>query len=210
MQKKWVLVAGGVAAVALLLVAGQLLLNRTAPTRDAAQPPGTPASATSSTAAGSPAKAPGTSTASGTASTRPPGYIAPLPGGKPLKPVSPTSVAKGGSALHPLSSAPAGLIAGFSAGKLPTGSTYAVTFRPWGYGPASHTGQTVVVTLTTIEPVGGAPDLRSLTRPPMLLVMSAAEGGEVLAGGLHTGTVTFVADGAQLVPTLSKVVAPAE
>lgn len=214
MQRKWVLVAAGIAAVAVLLVAGQLLLNartspaNTSPTMPAEQPGSTtPATST-------PAPAPGSTTASASGSAETslplakPGIIAPLPGGEPLAPVKPSGAAKPGDALHPLASAPPGLVAGLSVGKVPTGSAYAITFRPWGFGPADRNGQTVAVTVTKVTPVGGAPDISSLVRNPQLFVMDAKRGGNVASGGAHTAVVTFVADGDKLVPVLTKVSAP--
>jgi len=213
MQRKWVLVAAGVAAVAIVLVAGQLLLNgRTSPASTSPSAPAKqPGNATPTT--GAPAAAPSTTTtsASGSAETSlpsaKPGLIAPLPGGKPLPPVKPSGAAKPGDALHPLATAPPGLVAGLSVGRIPTESAYVIAFRPWGYGPADRLGQTVAVSVTKVTPVAGAPDISSLVRNPLLLTMDANRGGNVAVGGAHTATVTFVADGDQLVPVVTKVMA---
>lgn len=211
MTKKWVLVAVGAAAAALL-VGGQLLLvNRASPPKAPAGQTAEATSAPSPSAAskGSATKQPSSSALS-TVPSQPPRVIAPLPGGAPLKPIKPAGPAKTGSALHPLSEAPVGLVAGFSPGRARPGATYAVTFRPWGYGPADRWGQTVVVTVTKVVPTGAAPDVSALMRGPVLMVMDAPQGGNVAAGGAGTATLTFRAEGAKMVPTLSNVEAPTQ
>ncbi len=183
MQRKWVLVAAGVAAVAILLVAGQLLLKSKEP------PPGL-------------SQTPPADTSLPTTRT---GIIAPLPGGRPLPTIKPTGAAKPGDPLHPLDSSPPGLVAGLAVGRVPTGSAYLITFRPWGYGPANRIGQTVAVSVTKLTPIGRAPDISSLTRNPLLLTMDAKGDGDVAAGGVHSATLTLVADGDQIVPVLTNV-----
>lgn len=207
MAKKWVLITAGVAAAAILLVGGQLLLagrtsSRTVPAEQAAGVTATPSPSAASQ--GATATEPGSS-AQTTSPSQPPGVIAPLPGGAPLKPIKPAGPATAGSALHPLSAAPPGLVAGFSAGRARPGAAHTITFRPWGYGPADRWGQTVVATVIKTTPTGDSPDISALMRGPVLLVMDAPRGGNVAAGGFHTATLTFAADGARLVPTLSNV-----
>jgi hypothetical protein len=189
MRKKWVLVAGGVIAFGALLVAAQFLSTRGS----------TPVASPTHTA-GAPAGA-----VEATSGTGIPGVIAPLPGGPKLPAIKPTSAAKPGARLHPLTDAPRGLISGVSPQRIAPGSTYSVRFKPWGYGPANRYGQTVAVTVTKATPTSGAPDIAWLVRSPLLAVMYAAHGGNVLAGGTQAATLTFSTAGANVVPVLSRV-----
>jgi len=210
MHKRWALVASGIAAVAVLLVAGQVLLSRdsspqsTQPTPPAEQP-GSTAAAPATAAALTATPAPAGRSAESSLPSGQRRLIAPLPGGKVLARIKPTGVARPGDALHPLASSPPALVAGFAVGRIPTGSAYTVTFRPWGYGPANGIGQTVAVSVTKAVPLGDAPDVSSLTRHPLLLTMDADNGGNVASGGVHAATLTFVAQGDGLVPVLTNV-----
>lgn len=186
MRRRTLVISAAVVAIAVLLVTGQLLM-----TRRLASPETSPPSATASLEL--------------TSQTGVPGLVPPLPGGKRLPSAAPSGPLRDGFPLHPLSSSPTGLIAGMSPTRIPAGSTYSVTFRPWGYGPAGPTGQTVVITATSISASGTAPDISSLSKTPVLAVMDARYEGEVSVGGRHTGTLTFLSNGGQVIPVLSRV-----
>ena len=111
-----------------------------------------------------------------------------------------------GVPLPPLSSSPADLISSFEAGLVPSGSSYAITLRPWGMGPIASSGRTVVITLDSIVPVGAAPNaFVGFRKRAVLAVMAAAHGGTIERGGSYSAILTFVTSGGQLVPVLSKV-----
>jgi hypothetical protein len=111
-----------------------------------------------------------------------------------------------GVPLPPLSSSPADLISSFEAGLVPSGSSYAITLRPWGMGPIAPGGRTVVITLDSIVPVGTAPDaFVGFRNRAILVVMDAAHGGTIERGGSYSAILTFVTSDGQLVPILSKV-----
>jgi hypothetical protein len=194
MQRKWMLIVGGIAVVAVLLVAVQLFT-----TRGATSTP-TTAPADSQSSAGQPS----TDVSPGVASHR----IDPLPGGKPLPAIAPTGIPRPGVRLHPLRSSPPSLISGFKAGKVPDGSAYAVVVSPWGYGPTQAQGQTVVVTIVAATPVGAAPNASGLKRRTLLAVMDQRAGGAVIVSGNQKGTLTFVRVGENLIPTLSAIESP--
>lgn len=191
-RSRWLIIGIAVAAVAVALVVGQLWMTgrRTPTTPDAPAPRQDAASFEL------------------TSQTGVPGVIPPLPGGKRLASVKPTGPVRLGFRLHPLSSAPSGLIAGLTNGRIPPGSQYAVRFKPWGYGPAGPTGQTVVITTTSIVASGTAPDVSTMKNSPLLAVMDARRNGDVLVGGAHTGTLTFMTNEGQVIPVLSDVEAP--
>jgi len=186
MRNRTLIVVVGLVALAAVLVAGQLYLTRPKPS-----PAASPTATNASTEL--------------TSQTGVPGVVPPLPGGKALPSVAPSGPAKEGALLHPLSSAPVGVVAGLVNGKIPPGSVYTVKFRPWGYGPAGSTGQTVVITVTSFAPTGSAPEINAMSRTPLLAVMDARQGGDVRTGGAQTGTLTFLKSGTSVVPVLSKV-----
>ncbi len=209
MQRKWVLVAGALVIGGALIVAGQYAMMRKDTPSPAEQPGPTATAETAQPQAGGPTPAVEASAATSAPhassdSTSAPRPVAPLPGGTPLARISPEGVAADGDRLHPLASAPAGLVSGVSSELLPEGTRYRINFKPWGYGPASRLGQTLVVTITKYTPVGEAPNLDRLAKVPLLLVMNASDGGDLAAGGHFTGTITFTPQDEQLVPVLAQ------
>jgi len=186
MTRRWAIALVLIIAAAATLVGLQLYTTRG--TKQAAAPT---------------TGAPGSGSAIATAPLGAPGVIPPLPKGASSTPAEAAGPAKDGVQLHPMASAPLDVVAAVATRIVPAGATYSVRFRPWGFGPASTFGQTLVVTVTRVEAKDGAPSIDSLSRHPMLFVMNAAEGGDVADGGLRTGTVVFKEDAGRVVPFLT-------
>jgi len=201
------LVAGAVVVASVLLVAGQSLMNRTAPSLPGST--ATLSSAVMSGAASSPSSSSPPASSTPTAPSAPTAAVLPpLPRSQVgLKPVSPDGPLAAGRPLPPLSTSPASVISGLQQGVVPSGSAYKVTLRPWGMGPPAPQGRTAVVTIYSILPSHGAP--ASLTRfkgRVLLVVMDAKGGGTIERGGTYTAFLTFVAAAGRLVPVLTEVV----
>jgi hypothetical protein len=191
MRTKWMLTAGGVVAVAALLVVGQLLMNRGTGAPRGMTSDGVPLSSASTSAVASDA-------------TRAP--LPPLPRSQAgLRPVAPAGPFAAGEPLPPLSSSPPGLITSFQEGLVPPESAYMVTVRPWGLGPDDPAGRTAVVTVDSIAPAGAAPDkFGGLKGHAILIVMNAKAGGTLERGGRYSAVLSFTATGGRLVPSLSE------
>ncbi|NTU72511.1 MAG: hypothetical protein HGB10_11925 [Coriobacteriia bacterium] len=190
MNRRWLFAIAGVAIVALALVGGQMLLNRTSGSASSEQ------AGTSSTPAPDAYKGALVVTTGAL-----PVRVAPLPQGTPAATAERTSPASEGSRLRRLASSPARLISGFSADKATPGETYDIVFKPWGYGPQSRLGQTVAATVTSLT-ARTTPSI-ALSNSTVLLVMDANRGGQVVSGGTYAGVITLVSLDGTLVPVLT-------
>lgn len=181
MRKTWIWVA---LAVILLagLVTGQLLMTRH--DKDASE--------------SSSAKSQGSYRAESNAPT-----IPPLPEyQRELSRIAPRGPLKAGDPLPPLAASPAGLVSGFAKSAAPAGSAFEIIFRPWGMGPVSPMGRTIVATVYSAQ---GAGPNSLLAKRTVLLIMDSRRGGTVTQGGTYRGTVTFTQTSTGAVPVLSKV-----
>ncbi|MDO8964171.1 MAG: hypothetical protein Q7W30_06725 [Coriobacteriia bacterium] len=208
MQRKWLLIGGAVVVVAGLLVGAQLLSARS-PRTDASgagTAPGASAPVGGSGIPGSPgssAASAGVDPSGTTEADLSPGSQAYPPANAGLKPVAPKGPLPAGQPLPPLASSPPGIISGFATGRVPDGSAYTVTFRPWGTGPSGPKGPTIAAQIDSMVPLGVAPDV-SLSGRTVLLVTDLRGAGRVSTGGTWQGVMTFVEDGKSLVPVVAQ------
>lgn len=202
MTKKWALVVGGAALVAVLLVAGQLLT----PTGNGSTPGSVGTTADSTGALGStaattaPQGSPSDPVTTGDGSQR---RVSPPSN---LKPIAPTGPLAEGETLPPLSSTPPRIVSSFPVGSMPAGSSYRVVMRPWGLGAAGPLGRTVVVTVDSMTALSGAPSRTGMRGRPLLVVMGTGPGRTVARGGRYSAVLAFVVDGDRLVPELREAV----
>lgn len=188
-RPKWVIPLA-VVGLAAVLVAGQLWMTR----------PDRGERATSASDSGS-----ATSSTAGPSAT-PSGVLPPLPPyQRDLAPVAPTEPAKADQPLPPLSSAPPGLISGYTEKVVEDGTAFKILFRPWGMGPNDTMGRTVAATVYDVTPLGDAGLAGLLKRKNILLVMDASDGGTVSRGGTYRAILTFRSGKQGRVPVISKV-----
>ena len=212
-QRKWVLIAIGIAVAAAALVGIQMwMVGRQHGGSVAEQ--GAKASGESSVPAAGDVDGSTDGTPTEDGPPLEPGSTAPqarpidpstIPPASQVGSSAPSGTIAQGSILPRLTSSPRGMISGLGGGTIPAGSAYTITFRPWGFGFNDPKGRTLVVTIDAIKPVKKAPPQGRLVGPPVLLVMDAKHGGTIGRGGTYSGRVTFVAEGGTLVPLLSLV-----
>jgi hypothetical protein len=185
-------------------VAAQLLASgpRAGAPGDAATLRSPSASSAAGAAVGSAAAAT-TLLGSGTASTTVTGPVRRVGPRSNLKPVDATRPLPNGQPLPPLASMPLSVVSSFPEGSAPPGSAYRAVVLPWGFGPNVAAGPTVLVTVDSMEAIGGAPSRFGMHGRRLLVVMGAGPGESIAKGGRYAAVITLRPIDARLVPVLS-------
>jgi hypothetical protein len=208
---KWLLIVGGVLAGAALLVAAQSLTSAPRPGGSVGPTPGLSLDSSSSAAvtrvaSDGPAAGAATSTPPTVAVTASPRRVQ-----RPVRdPIDASAPLTAGAPIAPLATMPAVIVSGLASGAVPSGSSYGVVLHPWGTGPISPAGPTLVVTIESMKALDGAPGVPAMRGRVMLVVEGGALGESVPGGGRFSARITFVPQSGRLVPLLSKVVSAAD
>lgn len=107
----------------------------------------------------------------------------------------PVAVAPEGAALTPLGGPPESTMAMLETSTVDADATYAVTFRPYGYGPGQQ-GGSIVVRLEKATPKNASAERFNMTGRNILATVAGGE--EIAEGGVYEGTLEFRPQGSLL------------
>jgi hypothetical protein len=206
-RKQWVIAGAVVAAVLLVGGLWALVLSGSpepAQLRTSSSgTTGTASTTTSGSAAGAQG-ADGSGSTSGTAGTGQSGAAnsnsgsSAKNGKKQSTPVEPQTQPV---PLTELSHLPTGTVAFLDAAKVSPGSTYDVTFVPFGFGSVRHF---LAITLTASTPKGNVTHPFDFTGQNVLVESKIPAKSAVTKGGTYTGTLVLVSQGDVLLPVLTQ------
>jgi hypothetical protein len=223
------IVIGTITLAVVAIVAVALLLSGNTPAENSNAGTDSPGSTTTSGTTGSTTTT-GSATATGTA-TKPGGSTSSTttaPGGNgsgtsapdtnpALSPLRPyprlpdpglparvmTSPAADGEKLAEVAEELESTISALKLGKVPDGSRYQITMRPYGIGPSIALGSRLVIRVSSASPMASAPELDRIGNANVLALADTTHGGDVTTGGTYTAYLTFRSDGSKLIPILS-------
>ncbi len=112
---------------------------------------------------------------------------------------------KDGARLATVTVPPAETIAVISADAAPDGERFAVSFRPYGWGPTRPAGRALVVMLMTAQPANASSDLTFEPGTNMMVLLSPLAARSVRVGGAYRGVLILRANGGALVPYMEQV-----
>jgi len=112
----------------------------------------------------------------------------------------PSAVATEGARLTSLPGPPEGTMAMLETSTVPADAAYAVTFRPYGYGPGQGSGGLVIRIETAVPQNESARAFDMSGRNVLVTVSSGA--GDITQGGVYQGVLGFREQGGLLAPML--------
>lgn len=115
----------------------------------------------------------------------------------------PSTVATEGARLTLLPGPPAGTMAMLETATVAADAAYAVTFRPYGYGPGQGSGG-LVIRIETATPQNESAKAFDMGGRNVLVTVSSAT-GEITSGGAYEGVLAFRPQGGLLAPVLRDV-----